>query len=226
MVDVPVGARRPVPANDQRDLTMASINKDPIDDRRRPRRMTFAVWRNPLARSTDRTQAGLLLLAIALWLIALPIVAAAGSMIWSGISEAATVQQETRTTVTARLLADAPNYSYSSEYGTPVSPTVTVIAEWTGPDGRLHSGSVEAAGGARSGDQQSIWIDKAGGLVDPPIVTGFAAVLMVVATVAAWLAWGALLWVWWLTVRWRLNKRRANDWDQQWETIEPVWSGR
>jgi hypothetical protein len=205
---------------------MASINTDPVDDQRRPRRKTFAVWRNPLARSSDRTEAGLLLLAVACWLIALPIVAAAASIIWSGISDEATVQQQTRTMVTSHLLADAPDYSYNSEYGTPIGPTVPVSAEWTGTDGRLHTGSVEAAGGARSGDHQPIWIDKSGGIADPPINTGVAAVLMVGATVAAWLAWGALLLVSWLAVRWRLNTRRANDWDRQWETIEPVWSGR
>lgn len=205
---------------------MASINTDPDDERRRPRRMTFAVWRSPLARSTDRTEAGLLLVVVALWLIAVPIVATAASIIWSGISEAATVQQQTRTTVKAHLLADAPDYSYRADYGTPITLTVPVSAEWIGQDGRSHTGSVDAADGARTGDQVQIWVDASGNLADPPISTGTAAVLMVAATVAAWFAWGMLLIGSWLVVRWRLNKRRILEWDDEWETFEPVWSGR
>lgn len=205
---------------------MASIDSDPLDHRRRPRRMTFAVWRNPLARSADRTEAGLLLVAVTLWLIALPIVAVVASIIWSGISETADSQEQTRTNVTAHLLADAPELYYAAEYGAPVTPAVPISAQWNGQDGRSHIGTVNATDGARSGDQLSIWIDSSGELIAPPISTGTAAVLMVVATAAAWLACGALLIGLWSVIRWRLNKRRFLDWDTQWETIEPVWSGR
>ena len=205
---------------------MASIDTDPGDDRRRSRRMSIAVWRSPLARSADRTEAGLLLLAVILWLIALPIVAAVASICWSGISDAASTQQRTRTPDTAHLLAGAPDLSYAAETGTPVSPTIRVSAGWTGPEGRQHIGSVDAAGGERIGAPQQIWIDRSGELADPPISTGVAAALTVAATVAAWLGWGVLLMVSWLAIRWRLNNRRARDWDTEWETIEPVWSGR
>ncbi len=205
---------------------MASNSTDPDEDRRQPRRMAVAVWRSPLARSADRTEAGLLLLAVTLWLLALPIVAAAASIIWSGVSTEATVQHQTRTMITAHLLADAPDLYYSAEYGTQLTPTFPVNARWSGPDGRSHIGTVKATGGAHSGDQQAIWIDKSGSLTDPPISTGTAAILTVGATAAAWLGWGALLTVSWLTVRCRLNKRRYLDWDSEWRTIEPVWSGR
>ena len=96
---------------------MASIGSDPDDHWRGPGRLTFAVWRNPLARPSDRTEAGVLLLAVTLWLVALPIVAVAASIIWSGISETADAQQQTRTMATAHLLTDAPESYYSPEYG-------------------------------------------------------------------------------------------------------------
>ena len=175
----------PAPANDTKDLTMASINTDPDDDDRRPRRVAFAVWRSPLARSTDRTEAGLLLLAVTLWLIALPIVAVVASIIWSGISETATTSSRRErwsrrvcwpthpTTPTppstelrsARRFRSAPNGLVPTVGCTP--------GRWMPP--AVHAAVISSRSGSTSPVR----------LADPPISTGVAAVLMVVATVAS-----------------------------------------
>lgn len=205
---------------------MASMNTDPASAQHRLRRILFAVWRSPLARSTDRTEAALLLILVTLWLVVLPVVAVLMSVVWSGISATADDQRQSRTMTTAHLLADVPDYYSTTEYDAAIKPTAPASAQWNTPDGRLHSGEVEAPVGVHSGEPQTIWIDKAGDVTEPPIDKGTTAAVTALVAMGFWLTWGALLAGTWLAVRCRLDKGRILEWDRQWTTFEPIWSGR
>ena len=129
---------------------MSTAKPRAMDDRRL-RRFTFAVWGNPLARSVDRTEAALAILVVGIWLLALPIVAAAGSLWWPEASATAADQQRTRVNTSAVLTANAADFLFSAQ-GNPISGQVPVPARWVAPDGSERTGTVSAAGGAKSGD--------------------------------------------------------------------------
>ena len=71
--------------------TMSTAHSAAAHDHPRRRRLTLDVWRNPLARGADRTEATLLILAIGMWLLAVPVLAAAGSVCWPDVAAAATL---------------------------------------------------------------------------------------------------------------------------------------
>ena len=85
---------------------------------------------------------------------------------------------------------------------------------------------VTAAGGGRAFDPVAVWIDQ---IRRPDETThqhnGFRR-LAVSAATGIWLCSGSVLLLLWLVLRRRLDKQRATDWDRQWESVEPLWTGR
>jgi len=126
---------------------MSSTDTVPDHNKGRPRRITFAVWRSPLARPADRLQAATLLIAFGLWLIGLPGAAVAGSLIWSDISVTAQEQQQTRTMTSAWLLNEASLSAEQgmilAEQGVPATDVVPVAARWTAADGSPRTGTIK-----------------------------------------------------------------------------------
>jgi hypothetical protein len=204
---------------------MSTAHSAAAHDHPRRRRLTLDVWRNPLARGVDRAEATLLILAIGMWLLAVPVLAAAGSVCWPDVAAAAADQQRTRSSAPAVLAADAVDFVFG-EHGIPISGHVPVPARWVTPDGSERTGTVSATGGAKSGDTVQVWIDRSGNPTAAPITTTAAATLVILTAAGAWLALGALLGASWLIVRWRLGRRRLADWDRDWQRVEPRWSGR
>jgi hypothetical protein len=204
---------------------MSTAHPHTAHDRPRLRRLTLAVWRNPLARSVDRTEATLVILAIGIWLLTLPMVAVAGSMWWADASATAADQQANRASISAVLTADAADFAFS-ELGNPISGQVPVPAGWIAPDGSGHSGTIITGGGAKRGETVQIWVDRSGNLAAPPMSNTAAMMLVVLAAVGTWLLLGAMLGSIVLGVHWRLNRRRMADWEHDWQDIEPRWSGR
>ena len=204
---------------------MSTANPRATDDRRRLRRLTFAVWGNPLARNADRVEAALVILVVGIWLLALPIVAAAGSLRWPEVSARAMEEQHTRVSTSAVLTANAADFLFSDQ-GVPISGEVPAPARWVALDGSERTGTVKAAGGAKAGDTVHVWVDRLGSLAGAPMSSTGAVVLVVLTATGAWLAIGLLLAMCWLTLRWRLNRRRFAGWDHDWNRVEPQWSGR
>jgi hypothetical protein len=204
---------------------MSSTSSVPDHNQGRPHRLTFAVWRNPLARPADRLQAFSLLLAAAIWLIGLPVAAVTGTLIWSDLSATAQDQQHSRTMTTAVLLADAPHFVFT-EQGVAISDDVPASARWSAPDGTPRTGTVTTKNGGLAGQEVTLWIDPAGTATDPPTSTAAAAALTVLVAAGIWLAWGALLFVFWSGLRCRLNRQRSSEWDRRWEQVEPLWTHR
>jgi hypothetical protein len=204
---------------------MSTAHSPNTGDRQRCRRLALAVWRNPLARGTDRTEAAVVILMFSIWLLALPLAATAGSLYWQDVSALAADQLHTRTQTTATLTENAADFMYSAS-GNPISGQVLASARWVAPDGSERTGIINAAGGVGTGDAQQIWVDPKGHVTDAPLSGTAAAALLMLITAGAWLTLSVLLGAGWLTVRWRLNRRRLDTWDHEWQRIEPGWSGR
>ena len=204
---------------------MSSAASAPANDRGRAQRLTLATCRNPLARATDRVEVAVRAVVVGLWLLALPIAATVGSVVWADLSVTVADQQQSRISTTAQLLEDAPFFVYDTR-GIPLTESVLAQARWVARDGSERTGAVATAAGGRAGDRVRIWVDRSGAVTEPPSSPLTAIALVVVATGGALLAWGVVLFIAWRTFRWRLNLSRMTNWDREWEQFEPRWSGR
>ncbi|OBG74703.1 hypothetical protein A9X05_25555 [Mycobacterium sp. E3298] len=135
--------------------------------------------RSPLVRSTDRLEALLLVLAIAVSLVTVPIAAAVGTAIHEDRSRVYAEQVQTRRPATATVVGDSHP---RTDLG---SPTVMVPARWDFA-GAERTGDIAAPLAVKVGDQIDIWVDDRGAPVTRPKMSpGDEAVAI---AVAIWLA--------------------------------------
>ena len=183
----------------------------------------FGLDRNPLRRRIDRAQAALLLVLIAAFVAAVPMLTAVAGH-WArnaGISE----QRAERgwRQVTATLLVPGPATGHNRTF--PAAPvTVRATAQWRAPDGQLRTGLVPVVPGARAGSTIPVWVNAAGLPGRQPLRTAqreqqaalAELVTISVLAVAACLIAG--------TGRRMFDRRRLASWDKEWRAIGPLWS--
>lgn len=176
-----------------------------------PRRLLARLFgRNPLIRKTDRVEALILVLAVAMSLIAVPIGAAVGTAVHDSRSRLYAEQVQTRRPVTATVTGEShPRRNLDS-------PTVTVPARWFAA-GTERTGDVTAPLKAKTGDEIEIWVDDRGLPVARPLNTARDDAL--VFAVATW--WGVSLLAVALYARARitLDRLRYARWQQSFDRL-------
>ena len=197
----------------------------PPDDWERPRSLMFAVWRNPMARSCDRKRAALALALIGLWILAFPVAAIAGSMIWASGSATAAQETAARIKVSAEMLVDAP-LSQLSSHGVPLNGPVAANATWLDRNGKVQTGLVPVSAGQQAGEHVSIWLDRSGAVTEAPLNVTDAAARAIIVGLGGWLVVGLVLASLYGLVRTSLNARNRARWDAEWQLVEPLWSNR
>ena len=176
----------------------------------------------PLSRHVDRAEAWSQLVIMMIFaILILPATwSVAGAVGRAGV-EQERAQQANRFQVTATLLQKAPlpaSGAISSAFRTPVP------AQWRTPQGTPHTGVVKATPGAVAGSTVTIWIEASGDPAPPPIrhqdtvASIFAAAFLVVVLTS-----GALLGIRAL-IHQRFERRRFEQWDQEWALVGPDWS--
>lgn len=175
-----------------------------------PRRLLARLFgRNPLIRKTDRVEALILVLAVAMSLIAVPIGAAVGTVVHDSRSRLYAEQVQTRRPVTATVTGESQRRNLDS-------PTVTVPARWFAA-GTERTGDVTAPLKAKTGDEIEIWVDDRGLPVARPVNTARNDAL--VFAVATW--WGVSLLAVALFARARitLDRLRYARWQQSFDRL-------
>lgn len=175
-----------------------------------PRRLLARLFgRNPLIRKTDRVEALILVLAVAMSLIAVPIGAAVGTVVHDSRSRLYAEQVQTRRPVTATVTGESQRRNLDS-------PTVTVPARWFAA-GTERTGDVTAPLKAKTGDKIEIWVDDRGLPVARPVNTARNDAL--VFAVATW--WGVSLLAVALFARARitLDRLRYARWQQSFDRL-------
>ncbi|QYN18670.1 hypothetical protein [Amycolatopsis sp. DSM 110486] len=171
--------------------------------------------RGSVARTSDRLQAGLVLVVILVALAAVPFSAAVGSSVYASQKAVSVRELAERAPVTATLLADGPPISVSGRSGAVGSPMPT-DATWDSAGGVRYFGKVGANGGSHRGDTVQIWVDHTGVVVEPPL-SAVAAVVNAAAAAAGLLfavCLGLAL-VYGIAV-FALNRYRRGKWQQEW----------
>jgi hypothetical protein len=173
------------------------------------------VWGNPLARSADRWQAGLRIMLITLWALALPLAATVSSLLVANGLQSIDQTTNNRTQTSAVLSADAPSITMFADEVAPAVADLTP-ASWTAPDGTPRTGPVTAMAGLHAGSKVGIWIDPSGTQVDPPERPSGAVTQGVFVGAGIWLGWGVVLAVVFRLSVLSLDRGRRAEWDREW----------
>lgn len=180
---------------------------------------------SPLRRGCDRAEAWVRLGLVLVFLIASPLAAIGLGHLTNDTSiRAARAEAASEYHISAMLLHKVSRTSDDPIYS--AAELALAQATWTAPDGQHHTGEVPAPLGSRAGRRVSIWVNRIGQLVYPPIGGGQIAsrVIAVVALTPAILA-VILLAVAALTRR-LLDRRRLAGWATEWSAVEPLWTKR
>ena len=121
---------------------------------------------NPLVRISDRIEALVVVLAMAMALAAVPIAAAVGTSVYDSRSRLYAEQAQNSHVVSATITDHKVVHRES------LGPMVTVIGEWSAA-GNEHTGPVSAPPGVKTGDAIDIWVDEDGSHVGPPPRTAY-----------------------------------------------------
>jgi hypothetical protein len=180
--------------------------------------------RNPLRRRSDRAEAAVLGVLVAVFCVVTPFAAhAAGSWAYAASAREAQEQKAAVHKVTATLLEKAPPWNGFA--GAP-GAAPEVHARWRAPDGQPRTGQLYVPDGGPAGGTVTIWTNQAGQLTNPPLqhsqVTDRAQVAW--ASVVSGLA-AVLIAIGWLVHR-LFDRRRLAAWDADWLATEPRWSPR
>lgn len=183
------------------------------------------LTRSPMRRRTDRVEAAVTAVTAVLALLTVLLASAiAMGSYHRAQSEAATTASQ-QTLVIAVLLTDAavpvadpPEHSMAAE--------PTALARWPLPHGQQRTAPLWVSADRHAGDRISIWIDRNGNRVDPP-VTPESMVADAVAYGVALLTggWALLGSLWWTACR-VLARINAAWWDLDWARTGPGWSRR
>lgn len=187
------------------------------------RRVRMWRWRkNPLRRRSDLVEGWLLL---ATFLLAVLLGGIAGLAAAGAVDDAIDARRERVRPVTAVLVENAGEAAPS-----PVSGDrdghVRAKVRWTAPDGTARTGQGQVEPRSRAGTEVTVHTDSEGRLVPAPTDGGEARfqILMAGTTVAVGTGGLVLLGGW--VVRSRLQWRRLNEWETEWQQVEPAWRKR
>jgi hypothetical protein len=172
--------------------------------------------RNPVARTGDRVEALLLLLAVAGALLAIPFAAAFGSETYAAQTARASQESATRHPATAVSLAAASSQPYSTDgAGAPAAQT-TVPAAWFDARGTRHTGDVLTDPGSPAGTRVAVWLDQHGELAAEPLSASTSVADGVFAAILLWVAITGALAALYGTARFVLTRFHAAAWDRAW----------
>ncbi|WP_073947380.1 Rv1733c family protein [Streptomyces kebangsaanensis] len=177
-------------------------------------------WRgNPLRRREDVVEAWIVLV---MWVVAVVGGAVAGTVVARVIDQDFARQRADRHPVRAVLLTGTPPTTSAGGDGYRSAAEV----RWTAPDGTVRTGRTLVDDGLRSGATVTVWQDGRNVLVPRPADPAEARVEAVLSGAAAALALTGLSYVTTTAARWRLDRRRYDQWAAEWELIGPRWNQR
>ncbi len=103
---------------------------------------------------------------------------------------------------------------------------VWVTVRWTAPDGEVRTGRSQAAPGTPGGARVTIWTDRQGVLATRPLGPAEALTEAVLLGVMATAFTGGAVGACAYGVRGCLERRRLEQWDEEWRRIDTRWGRR
>jgi hypothetical protein len=179
----------------------------------------FTLGSGPLKRGSDRLQFLARVLLALLLLTSVPVsLAVATATYTDGLAEAAD-QAATRHRTTAVLLEDA---SASSDGSLAWRARVT----WSTARGGTQETLLRVPPEATAGASVTIWVDREGGLADPPLTGRDAGGEAIASGTLTFLSVATFVTLLYEGFRLLLDRSRARRWAADWAVIEPIWTGK
>lgn len=180
------------------------------------------VWlwrwrRNPLKRRSDRLESWVVLAAWALTVCGGVI---AGLLSAESVESGLARQRAEWRSTAALLTQDAPEPSATSG---PEAEKVWAKVRWTAPDGSERQGQARVEPATLMGTQVTVWTDTEGRLVTKPAGESQAQLRAALVGGLAGVCVAAVPYVGGRLVRGRLERRRMDQWDEEWALIGPLW---
>jgi hypothetical protein len=181
---------------------------------RGPRALLWRWWPNPLRRRSDTLEAWTVLAA---WLLTLLAGVLAGLAAAQSVEQSLARERAEWRPVLAQLTERAP--------GTTASGAERVWAEvrWTADDGSAHEGQTRVQPGSTAGTPVTVWTDPDGRLVTKPASEAQARLRAAMIGTLVGVGAAALPFAGGRLVRGRLEQRRMEQWDMEWERVGPQW---
>jgi hypothetical protein len=175
---------------------------------------------SPLERTSDRVQSWAGRTLVVLLLLGLPAaVISTDAYVCHASMHTVHLQATTRRPATAQLLRSAPL--------APSQTNVEAAARVTGAGRAPYVATATVAPGTAAGTTMSVWVDtRSGAIVSAPLTVAQASHDARLAAAMAVPALPLTAFGLWLALRWALNRMRFAQWDDEWERVEPRWSGR
>ncbi|WP_041810862.1 Rv1733c family protein [Rhodococcus jostii] len=186
------------------------------------------MWRlgpwsgNRLMRGSCRLESSVFLLVVAVVLSLVPLAAAFGTATRTRLDDQSRADRATRQQIAAVLLEDA-NVNLADT--TPATgATGQAPARWA-VAGTTHTGLVQTAPEAKTGQTISIWIDPAGKIVSAPKTGTENAFEAVGAALALWTMGTTICLTMMIGIRWAGTRYRMSQWDREWRNLgkAPGW---
>lgn len=179
------------------------------------------VWlwrwrRNPLRRRSDAVEAWVVLVT---WVLTVFGGVFIGLLATESVANGLAWQRAEWHSVPARLTADATG-STLTEGG---ADRVWAKVRWTAQDGSTHTGQVRVLAGTTEGTPVTVWTDPYGRLVTKPATESQARLRASLVGVWVGMSVAAVPFVCGRLVRGRLERRRMDRWDEEWERFGPTW---
>lgn len=179
------------------------------------------LWRlqpfnpSPLMRGSDRCQALLHLVVIALMLLTIPVAGALGTTSYTRTAEQIRTEAAVKVSVPG-IVSGSPHQIPGTSPYRPARFEAPV--RWD-RDGRTESGTIAVDATAVLGSRVQVWLGADGKPSDPPARPGTAAGTGIATALSALIiGWGGALALEWC-VAWLLNGLRAARWDAEWRMI-------
>ncbi|MFD8340348.1 hypothetical protein ACFV42_48395 [Streptomyces solisilvae] len=184
---------------------------------------TKRLWRwrdNPLRRRDDILEAWIML---AVWAVIAVGGTVIGLMTAHAADEVFARQRAERHSVRAVLLDNVPrNVTGDGAAG----DRITARVRWTGPEGSTHTDEALVESGLKAGTRTVIWTDGRDEITAEPLTPMEASIEAgALATVAA-LAFAGIAFGAGTLARWRLDRRRIDQWGTDWDLVGPRWGHR
>jgi hypothetical protein len=173
-----------------------------------------------MARRSDRVESTAAACLLALFLVSLPLAAWAGQSMYAGDAAHARSVRANGHYANAVLLQNAP--SAAGTDGT--TGDAWAKARWSSAGGQIHVDQVQATPGARAGSLVPVWVDKRGRQTDPPASAATIAANATAFGLTIAIGSGCVLEAVRRMIRWRLNRARLMDWEDEWRLVGPRWT--
>ncbi|WP_330302809.1 MULTISPECIES: hypothetical protein [unclassified Streptomyces] len=179
------------------------------------------VWlwrwrRNPLRRRSDALEAWVVLVAWALTVLGGVFTGlAATQAVEHGLAQ----ERAQWRSVPALLTEDAPDEGAMESAG----DLVWAKVRWTAADGSPRAGQARVSAGTVAGTSVTVWTDPHGRLVTRPATASQARLRAAQVGVLVGVSAASVPFVCGRLLRGRLERRRMEQWDEEWERIGPLW---